>query len=126
VLDKTDSLLACRFSSANCIRIGYWRCYLGFVVEPRQPACREGEPLLNVRHSVCSQVERRGRKSRRQGSDSLLTQHQSDDVRRHQRTALQHPRLHRFLAMFYFTCNHGLTDCLGDDDVVDSRRTIAT
>jgi len=55
---------------------------VGIIVESCQPAGGEGEPVLDVRHSVGAQVQRRGRKPRRQGSNSLLAQHQGDVVRR--------------------------------------------
>jgi len=37
---------------------------LGFFAKSRQPARGEGEPVFDVRHSVGSQVERRGRQPR--------------------------------------------------------------
>jgi len=54
----------------------------GFAVQPGSLAGVQYQHVRHVHRAVGSQLQLRGRQPRRQGGDSLLTQHQGDDVRR--------------------------------------------
>jgi len=55
---------------------------LGVTAEPCQSSCQLHQPVRHVDHFVGAQLQRRRRQSRRQGGDSVFSEHQGDDIRR--------------------------------------------